>query len=93
MRPANGVMEITSGVREANVLQYSKTMKVTRASLLLAILMVSSLAAGAADSVFSGPQVGEKTTPFKVMEITGPNPGKERDPVQKPERKWLKETQ
>ena len=86
-------MEITSGVREANVLQYSKTMKVTRASLLLAILMVSSLAAGAADSVFSGPQVGEKTTPFKVMEITGPNPGKERDPVQKPERKWLKETQ
>lgn len=56
-------------------------MKVTCACLLLAILTVSSLAARAADSVFSGPQVGERTTPFKVLEITGPNQGKERDPI------------
>ena len=38
-------------------------------------------AALAADTVFSGPQVGEKTTPFKVMEVAGPNKGKERDPI------------
>ncbi|MCI0536888.1 MAG: hypothetical protein L0Z50_16865 [Verrucomicrobiales bacterium] len=35
----------------------------------------------AADRVFSGPQPNEKTTPFKTLELTGPNAGKERDPV------------
>src|SRR5262245_31564440 len=35
----------------------------------------------AADKVFSGPQRGERTTPFNVLELTGPNEGKERDPV------------
>jgi hypothetical protein len=35
----------------------------------------------AADAVFSGPQPGEKTSPFKVVELTGPNAGKEREPV------------
>src|SRR5688572_28758456 len=40
-----------------------------------------SLNAGAADAVFSGPQPGEKTTPFKVLEVTGATAGKERDPV------------
>ena len=73
--------EITGGVHVANVLQYSKTMKATCAYFLLAVLVVASPAARAADPVFSGPQAGEKTTPFKVMEITGPNQGKERDPV------------
>jgi hypothetical protein len=35
----------------------------------------------AADAVFSGPQSGEKTTPFKVLELTGKGADKERDPV------------
>jgi len=35
----------------------------------------------AADPVYSGPQTGEKTTPFKVLELTGPGEGKERDPI------------
>src|SRR5690349_5223201 len=35
----------------------------------------------AADPVFSGPQSGEKTTPFKVVELTGAGADKERDPV------------
>lgn len=56
-------------------------MKVTCVSLLLAVLILPSPPIRAADIVFSGPQVGEKTTPFKVMEISGPNQGKERDPV------------
>ena len=35
----------------------------------------------AADPVFSGPQVGEKTTPFKVIDVTAGADGKERDPI------------
>ncbi|MBM3822551.1 MAG: hypothetical protein FJ404_06660 [Verrucomicrobia bacterium] len=35
----------------------------------------------AADAVYSGPQIGEKTTPFKVVEVLGENTGRERDPV------------
>jgi hypothetical protein len=53
--------------------------------LLPLILLVTSIAAthnaAAADAVFSGPQTGEKVTPFKVLEVTGANAGKERDPV------------
>jgi hypothetical protein len=30
---------------------------------------------------FSGPQLGEKTTPFQVVELTGANQGKEREPI------------
>jgi hypothetical protein len=63
------------------MLKYAKTMKVNCASFLLVLMVVASPAARAADPVFSGPQVAEKTTPFKVMEITGPNQGKERDPI------------
>jgi hypothetical protein len=37
--------------------------------------------AAAADAVFSGPQPAEKTTPFKLLDLIGPNAGKERDPV------------
>jgi hypothetical protein len=75
------VLQITGGVLVANMLKYAKTMKVTCASLLLVLMAVASPVARAADPVFSGPQVGEKTTPFKVREITGPNQGKERDPI------------
>jgi len=72
-------LQNTGSLRVANMLQYSKTMKATVAFLLLTLFVPSM--ARAADSVFSGPQVGEKTTPFKVMEVTGPNHGKERDPI------------
>jgi hypothetical protein len=34
-----------------------------------------------ADPVFSGPQPGEKTTGFKVIEINGTKAGEERDPI------------
>lgn len=56
-------------------------MKTTCAYFLLSALTLANPAARAADPVFSGPQVGEKTTPFRVTEITGVNKGKERDPV------------
>ncbi len=50
----------------------------------LRILLASALLLAplhAADPVFSGQQAGEKITPFKVVEITGPNAGKERDVI------------
>lgn len=43
--------------------------------------LATSIPARAADPVFSGPQPGERTTPFRVLEIAGPNAGQERDPV------------
>ncbi|MSU62390.1 MAG: hypothetical protein EXS31_08340 [Pedosphaera sp.] len=46
------------------------------------LLFACHLALFAADAVFSGPQPGEKTSPFKVVELTGQNTGKERDPVE-----------
>jgi hypothetical protein len=49
------------------------------ATLLTLALSCSRLAA--AEPVFSGPQPGEKTTGFKVTEITGAEAGKERDPI------------
>jgi hypothetical protein len=33
------------------------------------------------EQVFSGPQPGEKTTPFKVIELRGPKAGQERDVI------------
>jgi len=48
---------------------------------LLAFTFGHSAVLMAADPVFSGPQKGEKTTTFKVVELTGANVGKERDPV------------
>jgi hypothetical protein len=47
----------------------------------LALFLPLLAAAHAADPVFSGPQAGEKATPFKVVEIAGANAGKERDPI------------
>ncbi|MEW6303107.1 MAG: hypothetical protein AB1705_06530 [Verrucomicrobiota bacterium] len=35
-----------------------------------------------AETIYSGPQAGEKTTGFKVIEIGGNADGKERDPIQ-----------
>jgi hypothetical protein len=48
---------------------------------LLAAGLIAGLDVAAADAVYSGPQPGERTTAFKVLELTGPADGKERDPV------------
>jgi hypothetical protein len=48
----------------------------------VAALTVSAMHVAAADTVFSGPQPGEKTSPFKVLAITGADAGKERNPVE-----------
>ncbi|MBI4663487.1 MAG: hypothetical protein HY735_32195 [Verrucomicrobia bacterium] len=47
------------------------------------VMLLGSLASTslAQDRVFSGPQPGEKITPFKVVEVRGPTAGKERDLV------------
>ena len=39
--------------------------------------VLPALVCRAEEPIFSGPQVGEKATPFKVMGITGPSGGKE----------------
>ena len=39
-------------------------------------------APAAADPLFSGPQPGEKTTPFKVIDIGDAANGPERDPIE-----------
>ena len=46
-----------------------------------ALLLLICDPAGAADPVFSGPQPGERITPFKVMALSGPDAGSEREPV------------
>jgi hypothetical protein len=44
------------------------------------LLMLALLASARADDgVYSGPQPGEKTTPFKAIELRGESAGKERD--------------
>lgn len=50
---------------------------------LWALLMAIGNGGGvrAADAVYSGPQPGEKTTGFRVVEVSGPSAGQERDPV------------
>jgi hypothetical protein len=45
----------------------------------LSLSLLASL--HAAEPVFSGPQPGEKTTPFKVVEILGANADQERDVI------------
>jgi hypothetical protein len=47
----------------------------------LSLLLVLPVRLAAAETVFSGPQPGEKVTPFKVLEVTGDGAGKERDPI------------
>jgi hypothetical protein len=44
-------------------------------------LAQGSLPAAAQEKVFSGPQPGEKLTPFRVFDVTGPSRGKEVDYV------------
>ena len=55
----------------------------TRALLavLAGFLSLLSPCAPAAETLFSGPQLGEKTTPFKVQPIAGASGTAERDPI------------
>ena len=49
-------------------------------AICLLVLGTTGFAQGA-DPIFSGPQIGEKTTPFRVRELWGPAVGTERDPI------------
>lgn len=49
--------------------------------LVWASCLAMSVPGWAADAVFSGPQPGERATGFKVVELTGEQAGRERDPV------------
>lgn len=53
---------------------------VARLAVFLPAVLLAVWVRGA-EPVFSGPQPGERTTGFKVMEITGDEAGQERDPI------------
>src|SRR5215510_2218908 len=49
-------------------------------SVLVSLTTLAALInVSAADKVFSGPQPGERTTPFKSLELIGAKAGQERD--------------
>ena len=50
-------------------------------ALLIPLLTAASLLAADKEKVFSGPQKGEKTTPFEVRSLTAKGPGEKRDPI------------
>jgi hypothetical protein len=52
----------------------------SRAALGALLICLAAKCSGA-EPVFSGPQPGEPITPFRVLEVSGPSPGGERDPV------------
>jgi hypothetical protein len=55
---------------------------IRRRAALLAGAWLLSLSPGLAeDRIFSGPQPGERTTPFRVLDLAGEPGGKERDPI------------
>lgn len=58
-----------------------------RTWLASALIATTSFLASADDPVFSGPQVGEKLIPFKVMAVGGEQTGKEVDPVSRADGK------
>ena len=58
-----------------------------RICLAATLLLTSSIAAYGDDPVFSGPQVGEKLVPFKVIAVGGADNGKEIDPIERAEGK------
>ena len=49
--------------------------------LALTLMAATSLLAADKEKVFSGPQPGEKVTPFEVRVITAAGPGGKRDPI------------
>lgn len=48
---------------------------------LVIIMAAASLQAADKEQIFSGPQTGEKVTPFEVRDITVAGPGDKRDPI------------
>src|SRR5438045_3616866 len=53
-----------------------------RRTARMAVLSLALLGpAPSEDKVYSGPQPGEKTTPFKSIELRGEDAGKERDVI------------
>jgi hypothetical protein len=56
-------------------------MRISSTFALLAILIAADLRA-ADEKIYSGPQINEKTTPFKVIDILGDNKGKDWDVIE-----------
>ncbi len=50
-------------------------------ALIIPLLTAASLLAAEKEKVFSGPQKGEKATPFEVRSLTVKGPGEKRDPI------------
>lgn len=55
-----------------------------KAAWILGVVLTAALALPmrAAETVFSGPQAGERTTPFKVLDLVRAGEARERNPVQ-----------
>ena len=49
--------------------------------LMIAVTIGQSVLAADKEKVFSGPQKGEKATPFEVRSLTAKGPGEKRDPI------------
>ena len=49
--------------------------------LAIILMVAASLVAADKEKVFSGPQKGEKATPFEVRSLTAKGPGEKRDPI------------
>ena len=56
-------------------------MRISSTFALLATLIAADLRA-ADEKIYSGPQINEKTTPFKVIDIVGDNKGKDWDVIE-----------
>lgn len=63
----------------ANTIPGGNRMKALSKALVLLLALSSPVGAG--EPPYSGPQAGEKTTPFRVLDVTGPNSGKTVDYV------------
>ena len=50
-------------------------------ALIIPLLTAATLLAADKEKVFSGPQKGEKATPFEVRSLTAKGPGEKRDPI------------
>tara|TARA_R110002049_G_scaffold27321_2_gene93991 strand:- start:55266 stop:56207 length:942 start_codon:yes stop_codon:yes gene_type:complete len=59
----------------------SSSCLIATAIALVTSAIATSSYVGADDPVFSGPQVGEKLTPFKVLSVYGETAGTEVDPI------------
>jgi hypothetical protein len=72
--------ELMSRVPPENLFMPAQTHRPAALPIFVAALLAATPAA-CQDALFSGPQVGEKTTPFRVLAVTGSDAGKEIDPT------------